>query len=46
MNGGQEENSKRSSVFMFSVILIDFSGKRSIFVIHFIHIFCTEENGS
>ena len=33
MDDGQEENSKRPRVSMFSVILINFSGKTSIFVV-------------
>ena len=36
MNGVQEEKSKRAHVFILSVMLINFSGKTSIFVvIHF-----------
>ena len=33
MDGDREENSRRPCVFMFSVILINFNGKTSMFII-------------
>ena len=33
MDSGQEENSKRARAFMFSIILVNFSGKTPIFVV-------------
>ena len=45
MADGQEENSKRLCGFMFSVILINFSGKMSIFVVIYFISFVLKKMG-
>ena len=45
MDDGQEENSRRPRVFMFSVILINFSGKTSIFVVIYFTSFALKKMG-
>ena len=45
MDGGQEENSKRPRVLMFSVMLINFSEKKSIFVVIYFTSFALKKMG-